>query len=204
LIHLPDTAFAQQPARAFFVSVSPSVGTVPADYLNGCTSSRTEWSASIAVDVGLRSGGYRLTARAGRAGSAELLSQSACSVVEPIAIEDGTHTLVVYPHRRGAYTFTELRGGREFHAGIDWHAELGGGYAWLPEAPYGIGVLGFRLGRSLRVGLDAELRIQRVSNTLRTQRWEDFRPIELLSESTRTEWVTTPALRLAFEVRTGL
>jgi hypothetical protein len=32
LIHLPDTAFAQQPARAFFVSVSPSVVTVPADY----------------------------------------------------------------------------------------------------------------------------------------------------------------------------
>jgi hypothetical protein len=34
--------------------------------------------------------------------------------------------------------------------------------------------------------------------------WEDFRPVELLSESTRTEWVMTPAVRLAFEVGMGV
>ena len=199
----PRAVEARQPENTFFISLSPSVGTVPADYLNGCTSSRTEWSASVALDAGLRAAGYRLAARVGRAGSAHILSQSAC-IVEPVVRESGTYTDLVYPHPRGAYTFAEVRAGREFHTGIDWHAELGGGYAWLPHAPYGVGVLGFRLGRSLRLGLDAELRIQRVTHELRTQRWEDFRPAELLSQSTRSEWLATPALRFAIEVGTGM
>lgn len=200
---VPRTIEAQESEKTFFISISPSVGTVPADYLNGCTSSRTEWSASIALDAGLRAAEYRFAARVGRAASAHLLSQSAC-IVEPIVRESGTHTDLLYPYRRGAYTFAELRTGREFQAGFDWHAELGGGYAWLPHAPYAVGVLGFRLGRSLRLGLDAELRVQRVTHELRTQRWADFRPVELLSQSTRSEWLTTPALRLAVEVGTGM
>jgi hypothetical protein len=97
----PQVAGAQQSARMFFIAATPSVGTVPADYLTGCSSGGTEWSAALAVDAGIRTGGFRLTARVGRAGSAHLLSQSVCEA-ETAVYEDGTHTHAAVPLSEGA------------------------------------------------------------------------------------------------------
>ncbi len=117
-----------------------------------------------------------------------------------IVHESGNHTDKIYPYDTGSYAYTELRAGRRFTAGVDWHADIGGGYSWQPHSPFGVAAAGFRLGGRVRLGFDLEVRAERVTHDLVTRTWEDFIPTAVVSTERGSEWVTSPGVRFLVDL----
>jgi hypothetical protein len=198
-LSIPTKAAAQTP-RAFSAGVSASMAGIPGAFFAGCSLERHEPGTGIAADLGFRTGGWLLSTRTGIRDRAVLRPREACIAI-PIVHESGTHTDAIYPYDKGSYAYTELRVGRRFSAGVEWHTDLGGGYSWKPHSPFGMVAAGFRLGERFRFGLDLEFRAERVVHDLVTRTWEDFVPVAVVGTERQSQWIVSPGIRFLFDLQ---
>jgi hypothetical protein len=200
---LNPPALAAQTPRAVIAGVSASMASIPGAFLAGCSLDRHEPGTGVAADLGLRTGNWVVSTRLGVRDRAVFGPREDCIALPPVH-ETGTHTDAIFPHDKGSYTYTEVRVGRRFVAGVEWHTDVGGGYSWQPHSPFGMAAAGFRLGERFRFGMDLELRAERVVHDLVTRTWENFTPVDVVSSERQAQWVVSPGIRFSLGLQIAL
>lgn len=194
---IPETTAAQD-VRSSFVGAAVGAGNLPEPLLENCAGSRNErsWSGSLEVRGGLDFGAVAVEGRASFHDALPLPGDD-CFSSSP-AHESGIHTDVEYPFEQSGLTATTLQL-RSLLPVPGLTASLGGGWAWSQELPLVVIGAGYRTGRQLRLGVDAELLLFRIPLDRVTREWDQGEIVRTMSTRREHEWDAGLELRFVVE-----